>query len=955
MSAEVSLGSIYGALQLKNEMKKGADAAKKEVDSMSEAIEKRLSEVGGAFAKVGGVFTAAFTVPIVAGFGLAGKAALSFEDKLADVAKTTGLQGEVLEQFGKDLRSYSNDTRTSLDDLLTIAEIGGQLGIAQKDLLSFVKTIDKFNVALGADFAGGIEEAAAQIGKIQTLFKETKDLNVADSINAVGSAVNELGAQGAGTSANMTDFTLRLGQLPDALKPTIQDTLALATVLEEAGINAQVGSGGLTNFFLVAAKELPGFAKQMGLSADAAKRLLEENPTEFAKEFAKSLNGLSAEQLAKTLDDLGIGTQETIKVLGALGANTERLTELQNLSNEAFAEATSLQEEYNKKNATNQAEIDKLSNVFNNLAITLGNVLLPIINDIVAKVAPAIQSVIEKFEGLSPSVKTAIVVFAAILAAIGPILLGIGILISTIGLLVGAFGVISGVVTGFLAPLALIIAGIIAVVYAVQYLVEEFGLVEAVKDTLSDVFNRGKDILEDFIGVIDSVIDILKELASKWMENLNKMIKKLEPSVKMIGDAFKKLVPTLDFIVRLLGGIAVIVGTVLVGAFSGLLNAVMTVIPFMVSLFANAFDFIANIVQFVIKLFTGDFKGALDSFIAAIKNLAAVVINYFGSIFAFVAGFIKGVIDLFVVLYNKLVKQLIPGIITFIFNQFDWLSKTAKSIVNSLLNALAGIFNTLWNVVVHVFSSIYKFVINTFNGLWQGVMSIFNGIYNFIASILNSIWSVFKSIINTIVSFATGIFWGFYSSIQNIFNGIYTIITNAFLGAYGFIKKVIEGIGNLLSNLVSGGFNAAGSILNAFKNFINAVIDKMNAVLNFNFKFLGRNINIDLPDIPKFADGGIVGGNSYRGDKIFAAVNSGEMILNTSQQDNLGNMINGNALNTSVSDSSASSGNTFDIDLSVPVNGYIGTPMQIRKVAETVMNAIQEIAYKKGVNLDFKA
>ena len=45
--------------------------------------------------------------------------------------------------------------------------------------------------------------------------------------------------------------------------------------------------------------------------------------------------------------------------------------------------------------------------------------------------------------------------------------------------------------------------------------------------------------------------------------------------------------------------------------------------------------------------------------------------------------------------------------------------------------------------------------------------------------------------------------------------------------------------------------------------------------------------------LPKFADGGIVGGSSYFGDKLIARVNSGEMILNQGQQARLLAMTNG--------------------------------------------------------------
>lgn len=52
--------------------------------------------------------------------------------------------------------------------------------------------------------------------------------------------------------------------------------------------------------------------------------------------------------------------------------------------------------------------------------------------------------------------------------------------------------------------------------------------------------------------------------------------------------------------------------------------------------------------------------------------------------------------------------------------------------------------------------------------------------------------------------------------------------------------------------------------------------------------------------LPKFADGGIIGGSSFFGDKMIARVNSGEMILNQSQQGRLFQMINSGNLGGNV-------------------------------------------------------
>lgn len=62
--------------------------------------------------------------------------------------------------------------------------------------------------------------------------------------------------------------------------------------------------------------------------------------------------------------------------------------------------------------------------------------------------------------------------------------------------------------------------------------------------------------------------------------------------------------------------------------------------------------------------------------------------------------------------------------------------------------------------------------------------------------------------------------------------------------------------------------------------------------------------------IPKFAEGGIVGGSSKMGDHMIARVNAGEMILNTTQQGKLFNMINNGTI-----------GGNIQVGGSVTVNG----------------------------------
>tara|TARA_R110001632_G_scaffold137804_2_gene253418 strand:+ start:7740 stop:9869 length:2130 start_codon:yes stop_codon:yes gene_type:complete len=90
----------------------------------------------------------------------------------------------------------------------------------------------------------------------------------------------------------------------------------------------------------------------------------------------------------------------------------------------------------------------------------------------------------------------------------------------------------------------------------------------------------------------------------------------------------------------------------------------------------------------------------------------------------------------------------------------------------------------------------------------------------------------------------------------------------------------IEAIKGAFASLSGFGAIAIGVALVAFGNIIKGKLSKVGQSGGKGGNYAGA-----------FAKGGIVGGSSFSGDKLFARVNSGEMILNNRQQSNLSKLI----------------------------------------------------------------
>lgn len=284
-------------------------------------------------------------------------------DKQSDVQKTTGMTKKEVRELTQELDKLN--TRTSRVDLLSIAEEGGRIGIAKDEIAEFTEAMDKANVALG-DVFGSASEVASTLGKLKFMFKETSDMGVSEAYNAIGSALNELGANGIASEQNIAAFASRLGALPPAFKPTIADALALGAAFEESGVNAEVAGRSYSILIQQAATNIDKFAKQMNMTAEEAKTLINTNPTEFFLQFTNSFKGMETNgtKMAGILKELGINANGVNMIIGAGANGNDRFRESLELANIAMAEGTSMTDEFNTKNENLAATIEKIEKSF---------------------------------------------------------------------------------------------------------------------------------------------------------------------------------------------------------------------------------------------------------------------------------------------------------------------------------------------------------------------------------------------------------------------------------------------------------------------------------------------------------------------------------------------------------------------------------------------------------------
>ncbi|MBK6964591.1 MAG: phage tail tape measure protein [Bacteroidales bacterium] len=324
-------------------------------------------------------FLAAF-----AGILYSGKQAISmfaeFDDKVSDVMKTTDLSKETVYALNEELKKI--DTRTAQLELLDLGRIAGKFNIKTKeDVEGFIRASDKVVVALKEDLGGSAEEAVRQIGKLVSVFGVKDKFGIEDAILKTGSALNELGMASTANEGYIVQFAKRVAGVAPTARISLQDVMGLAATLDHLGQTSEVSSTAYSQVVTGMFKDTEAYARAARMSVESFSKLLKKDANEA---FLKLLEGLhnndaGMEELIKSMGDLDLEGKRAISVIGVLSNNTKLLREQQKISNREFAKGTSLQQEFNVKNNNAQAILEKKRKILNNLAIDLGQKLMPVL------------------------------------------------------------------------------------------------------------------------------------------------------------------------------------------------------------------------------------------------------------------------------------------------------------------------------------------------------------------------------------------------------------------------------------------------------------------------------------------------------------------------------------------------------------------------------------------------
>ena len=389
-----------------------ADARLKEVRASAQTTSLSLGKLADGFNRYAAIGASA--VATLTGMALTVRGCVNefaeMEEAESQVTKYTGMTKDEVKALNEEFKKM--DTRTPRTELNELAGTAGRLGIqAKDDVLEFVEAADMINVALGEDLG---EDAIKNIGKLSDMFGDSSK-SMKENMLAIGSAVNSVAQNSSASEPYLVEFTARMGGVAKQAGLAITDVMGFASALDQNMLRSEMASTALSGLIMKIYQEPAKYAKLAGMDVKEFSDLMEKDVNTAVLTFLESLGKMGGmNQMAPVLKEMKLSGAEAAGVISTLAGNVAKVRKEQRQASQAFAEGTSIVNEFGVQNSTVQAELDKAKNRFAEVRVELGEKLLPVMKYMVStgsltvKGLSAIVSVLFEYKGAILTAGTAI-------------------------------------------------------------------------------------------------------------------------------------------------------------------------------------------------------------------------------------------------------------------------------------------------------------------------------------------------------------------------------------------------------------------------------------------------------------------------------------------------------------------------------------------------------------------
>ena len=504
----------------------------------------KVYSVGSVIDSVGNKLTMGLTLPIVALGTYATKSAIDFESAFAGVRKTVDATEEEYTELRNGILEMSKELPASAEEIAAVAEAAGQLGIQKSSLLSFTRTM----VDLGEASNMTSDEAATALARFANITQMDQN-----EFSRLGSVVTDLGNKLASTESEIVAMGLRLAGAGAQVGMTEDQILSFAGALSSVGIEAEMGGSAFSKVMVemqlaveTGGDSLNQFAEIAGMSAEKFKRAFKDDAATAIIAFINGLGNLdgTGKSAIAVLDEMGLSEVRLRDTLLRASGAGNLFNESLRIGSQAWQENTALTKEATERYKTTESQIEMAKNKIKALAISMGNELLPHINNLL----DFLGDLTDNFSDMSEEEQEAILKNIALVAAIGPLVKIFGTLTKGIGKVTGGLGTFSkavvlakngiGDATGSVATLAKVIQSLTS---PIGLLITVTGGLLTVGTLLANQMTDEEKKMKELNDSIDNLVDSRKELEKERQTELESSLIEMD-HVEMLSDELRSLV-----------------------------------------------------------------------------------------------------------------------------------------------------------------------------------------------------------------------------------------------------------------------------------------------------------------------------------------------------------------------------------------------------------------------------